>query len=80
MNFRPCTRPGAARTVLAVLFVLSLLAGSADACPVCFSSDDGPRKAFLYTTIVMSALPMALVGGLTFWIFRRSKGGGADAG
>jgi hypothetical protein len=44
----------------------------ADACAVCFSGRDETRAAFLATTLGLSALPLAMIGGLAFWLRRRA--------
>jgi hypothetical protein len=42
-------------------------------CPVCFDVRDGPRVAFFVTTIFLSLLPLAMLGGLWWWIRSRSR-------
>ena len=47
--------------------------GVALACPVCFSAkDEAQRQAFFDTTIFLTLLPLALIGGIAYWIFQRS--------
>jgi hypothetical protein len=47
--------------------------GVALACPVCFSAkDEAQRQAFFDTTIFLTLLPLALIGGIAYWIFKRS--------
>ncbi len=41
------------------------------ACPVCWNPREDSRLAFLWTAIVMSLLPLGLVGGLVVWLRRR---------
>lgn len=38
------------------------------ACPVCFDANAANRTAFIVTTIFLSFLPLAMVGGLVYWI------------
>ena len=45
---------------------------TAGACSVCFSGTDETRAAFLATTVLLSVLPLAMVGSLVFWLRRRS--------
>jgi hypothetical protein len=54
---------------------LALLAlpRAASACAVCFSGPDETRGAFLSTTVGMSVLPLALVGGIIWWLRRQVK-------
>ena len=44
----------------------------AGACAVCFSGRDETRAAFLATTLLLSVLPLAMVGALVFWLRRRA--------
>ena len=49
--------------------LLSVVAISqADGCPVCFSAKEGSREAFIGTTIVLSLLPLLMIGGIAFWL------------
>lgn len=43
------------------------------ACAVCFDLSSGSRVAFFLTTILLSALPLALLGGLLWYIRRVHK-------
>ena len=45
----------------------------AQACPVCFKADEASRHAYVGTTVFMTMLPPALVGGFLTWLWRRSK-------
>ena len=38
------------------------------ACPVCFSAKEGSRDAFLWTTILLSLVPLAMMGAVFFAI------------
>ena len=62
----------AAAASLAVL-VLTLPA-QVLACPVCSPGrDDATRQAFFDTTIFLSLLPLAMFGGLIYWVVRRIR-------
>lgn len=55
-----------------MLALLMLLPEWASACAVCSAGrDEENRFAFLMMTIFMSLTPLALIGGLVFWIRRR---------
>lgn len=41
------------------------------ACAVC--SADEINKAFQWSTLVLSLLPLAMIGGIAFWLYRASK-------
>jgi hypothetical protein len=51
--------------------LVSLAAGSAQACPVCILADPKTAGTYLDMTLMMSALPLALLGGFVFWLKRR---------
>ncbi len=60
------------RALLVVL--LSILPpGAAWACPMCISANDQNRVAFLSTTILLSLLPLGMVGGGLLWLRRRAR-------
>lgn len=55
---------------------LLALAGAAHACPVCGAEGAARnRAAFLGTTILLSLLPLAMIGGGAWWFLRRLPGG-----
>lgn len=60
--------------LLAIIAALAVLAAAdpAFACAVCFDAKEGTREAFLGTTILLSLLPLAMVGGIVLWLWRRS--------
>jgi hypothetical protein len=59
---------------LGLVLMLSTLSGSAAACPVCFSAkNEQNRIAFIATTVFLSLLPLALIGGGVVWLRRRAR-------
>ena len=69
------------RSVLtAVLFTLAVPA-VALACPVCGASG-ATDNAWAYgaMTVVLSGLPLGMIGGVVFWVHRRSAAAEAEAG
>ncbi len=58
-----------------VLVALLVLAPRiALACPVCMGGrDDETRAAFLLTTAFLTVLPLALIGGVVWWLTRRAR-------
>ena len=48
-----------------------LIPGAAWACPACMVGDPKTAGTYLGMTLVMSALPMLLIGGLGYWLWRR---------
>ena len=60
------------RWTLSLLFVAFLLVGNtAWACPSCFS--EAERRAYIGTTLFLSALPLMLLGFLALRIYRGSR-------
>jgi hypothetical protein len=58
----------------ALAFALCATASVAQACPVCFSAkDEAQRQAFFDTTIFLTLLPLAMIGGVIYWVGRRSR-------
>jgi len=41
------------------------------ACTVCGFGQDGSQWAFLFTTALMTVVPLALVGGIIFYIYKK---------
>jgi hypothetical protein len=62
--------------VAALLAALLLLVApeAAQACSVCSAAEtDSVREAFLVTTVLLSVLPLLLVGGFAWWLRRRVR-------
>ncbi len=57
----------------ALLMALVLAPQISDACAVCFSSSDENRMAFALTTILLTALPLVMIGSATFWLRRLAR-------
>jgi high-affinity Fe2+/Pb2+ permease len=58
------------RLAACAAFVLALLPAVAQACAVCGGYADRNRAAFLGTTILLSLLPLGLIGGAIWWLRR----------
>lgn len=43
------------------------------ACPVCFVAREASRLAFLWTAILMSFLPLCMMGGIIYFVWRQSQ-------
>ena len=56
-------------TILAAAALL--FPGAAEACAVCGPGTEESRVAFILTTAFMTALPLALIGGVVSWLRRR---------
>jgi hypothetical protein len=49
----------------------SLIPAAASACPACMVGDPKTAGTYFGMTLVMSALPILLVCGLGYWLWRR---------
>ena len=58
--------------VLAAALILALPEAAA-ACAVCFDPRAENRMAFLATTAFLSLLPLGMVGGMGFWLWKRAQ-------
>ena len=62
---------------LALLVLAALVAAlprAAEACAVCLSGrEDDNQRAFLAGTILLSTLPVAMIGGIAWYIRRRAR-------
>lgn len=59
--------------------LLVLGAGEAAACPSCASAM-GSQAWFRYTTVLLSLIPLAAIGGVIWWIRRQVSAGDAGPG
>jgi di/tricarboxylate transporter len=69
------------RFLLAItwLFCVALLPDAAAACAVCYGGAEESRKAFLFTTVLLSLLPIGMIGTLAWWVWRSVREGeGSD--
>jgi hypothetical protein len=57
----------------AVVLLLLLLPGIAAACPVCLDMREANRLAFVWTAALMSLLPLGLIGGTAYWLWRQFR-------
>ena len=55
---------------LVVFTFVGMLPAMAAACPVCGFGEDSSRTAYIATTVFLSVLPLALIGGGIFAIRR----------
>ena len=66
------TRPSW-RARLAALAAATLWPAIAQACPFCFSGSPRVRMAFFLTTILLSLLPLAMIGIGIAWVVRSGR-------
>ena len=60
------------RRALPVVILLAL-PDVVDACAVCGAAVDRNKSAFVGTTILLSLLPLAMIGAGLWWVGRRGK-------
>lgn len=48
------------------------------ACSVCGAGQDGTEWTYLAMTGVVSLTPLAMIGGVAFWLYRASKARDAE--
>lgn len=58
---------------LLISLVIGVLPSSVWACSVCFASRGASLQAYYGTAVLLSLLPLAMFGGLFFWIYRRHR-------
>jgi hypothetical protein len=54
-------------------FATALLPEAAAACAACYGGAEESRKAFLFTTLLLSLLPVSMFGALGWWVWRRAR-------
>lgn len=57
-------------TAFGVALLALALPELASACSVCAGGGEESRDAFIWTTVMLSVLPPAMVGGLVWWLWR----------
>ncbi len=55
---------------IALLWCAAALPEAAAACSVCYAGAEESRKAFLFTTVLLSLLPIGMFGALGWWVWR----------
>jgi len=60
------------RGAMAVMFMFSGV-HSAFACSVCATATDEARYAYYGTTALLSLLPLCMVGGIIYYIIKKSR-------
>ena len=62
------------RTTVLALALITLAPAVAFACPVCgLNGTQDNWGAYRAMTVMLSALPLGMIGGLAFYIYKRSK-------
>jgi len=62
------------RSVVALLAcAIASVADVALACPSCASPLEENRQAFVDTTIFLTVVPLAMIGGFVWWLHRKAR-------
>lgn len=61
-----------------VSLVLMVMPSVVHACAVCSDGEKQNAMAFFWTTVLLTALPLGLLGGIIRWVQKRSKAMEAD--
>lgn len=56
-----------------ILVFLWLINKEALACAVCGTAIEASRKAFIYSTAILSLAPLAMIGALIYYLFRLNR-------
>ncbi|MGB5809721.1 MAG: hypothetical protein WBG86_04270 [Polyangiales bacterium] len=56
-----------------VVVATSSAANLAFACPSCASPLEENRQAFVDTTILLTLVPLAMIGGFVWWLRRKAR-------
>ncbi len=56
-----------------VVVALVVVPAAALACPSCVNTQEENRVAYLVTTAFLSLLPLAMMGGIGFWLWRSAR-------
>lgn len=67
------TRASWLRAIALGVALLALEAGLAHACPSCIDTRSGRARWFSYTTILLTLMPLALIGGVVLWLRSAAK-------
>jgi hypothetical protein len=63
------------RALVAAALICLAAPAVAFACPVCGTSGSNDNGwAYFAMTIVLSGLPLGMIGGVVYWVYRRSSG------
>lgn len=55
------------------LFCVFTVPNAASACAVCFGGEDDNRQAFIDTTVILTMVPLLLIGGFIWLMVRRIR-------
>jgi hypothetical protein len=56
-----------------LVVLIGLYANAAFACPVCGTTKEEARLAFILMTGFLTLMPLALIGGFIYWLVKRAR-------
>ena len=62
-----------ALALVCLLWCAVCLPDAASACSVCYAGAEESRKAFLFTTVLLSLLPIGMIATLAWWVWRHAQ-------
>jgi cbb3-type cytochrome oxidase subunit 3 len=57
----------------ALALIATFVPAIALACPVCGQGREGSGTALLVMSIILTCLPLGMIGGVSYWAYRRVK-------
>ncbi len=60
------------KRLMTIGLALLLHPQTAHACSVCFSATEENRMAFIGTTVFLTVLPLTMIGGTIWYLFKRA--------
>lgn len=64
------------KSLARIVFALSIgfsLVSAAQACSVCVVGKEEARSAYYATTAVLSFLPLIMIGGVVYYLFKKNR-------
>ncbi len=71
MYFDGTMRLGKSLSIILVAAAACLTPAASWACSACMVNDPKTAGTYLGMTVMMSALPLLIIGGLGYWLWRR---------
>lgn len=59
--------------VAAVMLSFFSFVGAVEACSVCAVAKEEARAAYYATTAILSFLPLIMIGGVIYYLFKKSR-------
>ena len=64
------------RTAVSTIGLLMMSSGALFACPVCgLASAADNQSSYVSMSVMLSVLPLGMMGGFAYWLYRKSRNG-----